>query len=330
MKKLNVDSISTTNGSPAFTVHAKNHGMYAASNSVIIAGAAGDSNKVNNIPIGEINGTHTITSFTHDTFTIANSGGTNANATAFGGGNAMTITQNFVLDTVFPLIENIQVPGTSIRAFMKPHKGKSANGSELNLFSQDTGEIEILPNKNFTFISPRLIASGQNESVNMSSRKSMEIRLEMTSTDSGLSPIIDMNRTSMFAIQNRINSESGSEAVASNGPNVSKYFTKVITLDEPADVSDVFLNVKQPSGTTVELYFRALGGQDADINTVAFTQATPETTIPTGNTFKEVHFATDPLGAGTAFSQIQFKIVMKSTRSSKVPEIKDLRAICST
>ena len=77
--------------------------------------------------------------------------------------------------------------------------------------------------------------------------------------------------------------------------------------------------------------FRALGGgSDVDINTVAFTKATPDTTIPTGNVFKEVHFAEDPLGSGSSFAQIQFKIVMKSTRSSIVPEIKDFRAICST
>ena len=96
-------------------------------------------------------------------------------------------------------------------------------------------------------------------------------------------------------------------------------------------MADVFLNVKQPSGTTVELYYRALtGGSDVDINTVAFIAATPDNTIPTGETFKEVRYQIDPLGSGSAFANIQFKVVLKSTSSSKVPQIKDFRAICST
>ena len=140
-----------------------------------------------------------------------------------------------------------------------------------------------------------------------------------------------MNRASVFAIQNRVNSAAGSEAVAQGGPSLSKYITKTISLDEPADVADVFLNVKQPSGTTVELYYRALtGGSDVDINTVAFIAATPDNTIPTGETFKEVRYQIDPLGANSSFANIQFKVVLKSTSSSKVPQIKDFRAICST
>jgi len=118
---------------------------------------------------------------------------------------------------------------------------------------------------------------------------------------------------------------------AQGGPSLSKYITKTIALDEPADVADVFLNVKQPSGTSVELYYRALtGGSDVDINSVAFIAATPDNTIPTGETFKEVRYQIDPLGENSAFANIQFKIVLKSTSSSKVPQIKDFRAICST
>ena len=331
VKKLKVDSIQTTENSSAFTVFAKNHGMYDTQNKVTISGV---SAAVNGIPASEIGTsgtpvTHDIASFTHDSFTIANSGGTNATSTGLGGGNTATITQNFILDLVHPLIQNIQVPGTKIRAFIKPTRSKSVDGNELNNFSTDSAETEILLNNNFEFNTPRAVHSSINESTQ--SMQSFNLRLELESTDAGLTPIIDMNRASLFGIQNRVNSNSGSEEVASNGPNVAKYFTKVITLDEPADVADVFLNVKQPPLTTVELYFRALsGGSDVDINTVAFTKATPETTIPTGNVFKEVHFAEDPLGSGSSFAQIQFKIVMKSTRSSIVPEIKDFRAICST
>ena len=211
-------------------------------------------------------------------------------------------------------------------------KGYKVYGMERHSSLKNrTNTKHLENNKNFEFILPRATFSQRNETANMSGRKSMELRIELESTDSALSPIIDMNRASVFAIQNRINSESGSEAVAQGGPSLSKYITKTIALDEPADVADVFLNVKQPSGTTVELYFRALtGGSDVDINTVAFTQATPDNTIPTGETFKEVRYQIDPLGSNSSFANIQFKVVLKSTSSSRVPQIKDFRAICST
>ena len=328
-KKLKADSISTTSGSKAFTVHAKNHGMYDAANEVIISEASGVTMPatVNNIPKAEILGTHTISSFTHDTFTIANSSGTAANATGFGGGSGILCTQNAIMDVLHPYIQNLQVPGTNLKVFAKFHRAKSADGNEANVFSQDGNEIELLPNRNFEFALPRAVFSSRNETANMSNRKSIELRIELESTDSALTPVIDMNRCSTYSIQNRINSQTGSEAVAQDGPNISKYFTKVVSLDEPADVADVFVNVKKPSACDVEVYFRTVSGSDVDINTVAFIQATPDVPIPSGERFREVRYQIDPTGS---FAQIQFKIVLRSTSSSKVPEIKDFRAICST
>ena len=326
-RKVNVSSIGTTSGQKTFKVFAKNHGMYVVGSKVTISGC---SAAVNNIPAADIGTTaspvtHNITAFTHDSFTCENSGGsTNANATGIGGNFGIEITQNFMMDVVHPMIENIQVPGTKINMFMKPTGGRSANGVET-VHALDSSEIKLIPNRNFTFSRPRMVASSANEAGNMSSAKSMQIRLELESTDNGLTPIIDMNRTSLFAIQNRINSESGSEAVIKDGPNVSKYFTKVISLDEPAEVIDVFISAKQPAGTGIELYYRVCNS-DEDIEQIAFIQGSPTKTIPTGKVFKEVQYSIDP----AAYAKVQFKIVLKTSSSSIIPEVKDLRAICST
>ena len=328
-KKINVSSIGTTSGQKTFTVFAKNHGMYVAGSKVTITGATA---AVNGIPASEIGTTsspvtHNITSFTHDSFVCENaSGSTNATSTGIGGNYGIEITQNFMMDVVHPMIENIQVPGTKINMFMKPTGGRSASGAETT-HALDSSEIKVIPNRNFTFARPRMVASSANEAGPMSGAKSMQIRLELESTDAGLSPIIDMNRTSLFAIQNRINSDNGSEAVIKDGPNVCKYFTKVVSLDEPADVLDVFISAKQPAGTLIELYSRVCDS-DEDIEQVAFVKHDPVKAIPTGKVFKEAHYLVDK--AGNFFSKVQFKIVLKSTSSAIIPEVKDLRAICST
>ena len=321
LKKININSLETTSGSKAFVVNARNHGLKVGDD-VSIDGCQA---AVNGIPAGDINAGHNITAVTHDSFTCENqSGSTNATSTGKGGGSGITASINNIMDVVYPYIENIQVPGTKLNFFMKP-----MNTS----FTKDSNEIKILPNRNFFFASSRVISGRENKTVNHGSGvESFDLRCEFESTDSGLSPIIDMNRLSLFAIQNRINSET--EGTSANaGPNVSKHITKVITLDEPADKADVFMSVKKPAGTDVELYFRASDDADADLSNVAYTLAVNETdlAIPINDRkFQEVHFDTDPLGAGNDFAKIQFKIVMKSTNSAIVPEVKDFRAICST
>ena len=72
---------------------------------------------------------------------------------------------------------------------------------------------------------------------------------------------------------------------------------------------------------------------DADLSNVAYTlQPTVDgTAIPINDRkFQEIHYNPDPLGDGNPFAKIQFKIVLKSSNSAIVPEVKDFRAICST
>jgi hypothetical protein len=144
-----------------------------------------------------------------------------------------------------------------------------------------------------------------------------------------LSPVIDLNRCSVFTIENLINSQSGSEAVVRGGPNVSKYITKKVELAEEADVATVYINALKPGFATIELYYRALTSSSvSQIGDVAWVLASPTTTIPSSSRqFNEVRYDIDPAGS---FGQIQFKIVMKSTNSSQPPLIKDFRAICAT
>ena len=319
-KKINVNSLETTSGAKTFVVHAKNHGL-SNGNSVSISGCQA---AVNGIPASEINAGHTVSSVTHDSFTCNNqSGSTNATSTGKGGGSGVKASINNIMDVVYPYIQNIQVPGTKLNFYMTPMNPA---------FTKDSSEIQILPNRNFFFASSRVISGSENKSVNHSSVDSFDLRCEFESTDSGLSPIIDMNRLSLFAIQNRINNETEG-TTANAGLNVSKHITKAITLDEPADFADVFISVKKPGVTDVELYWRASDDADADLNNVTYTlqETVDSVAIPINdNEFQEVHYFCDPLGSGSPFAKIQFKIVMKSSNSAVVPEIKDFRAICST
>jgi len=323
VRKLVGNPLSTTSGSKVITVTHKNHGMHDSASKVTIAGAV----DTNGIDAADINGTYTIGSIEHDSYTITATGSNNATATGAGGGSSVTATENRHIDVMYPVIQNLQVPGTTIRYFATIYSSQSIDGTEAA--HQPSAEFEILPNKNFTFDAPKMIGSSIQESNNMSSNKSLAIRCVLSTTDEAISPVIDMNRASVHTIQNIISSDGGAENVASGGAELTRYITKKVELNEEADTATVFLNVNRPGSSNVDLYYRFLeGGSSSDITDVAFVAATPVESIPVNErSFSEVRYDIDPTGS---FGTIQFKIVLRSTVSSTPPKIKDFRAICAT
>jgi hypothetical protein len=225
-----------------------------------------------------------------------------------------------------PVIQNLQVPGTTLRFFATIHSSQSIDGSEAA--HQPSSEFEILPNKNFIFEAPKMIGSSIQESEEIGG-KSFTLRCVLSTTDEALSPVIDMNRASVHTIQNIISSDGGAENVASGGAELTRYITKKVELNEEADTATVFMNVNRPGSSNVDLYYRVLeGGSSADINDVAFIEASPTESIPVNErSYSEVRYDIDPTGS---FGTVQFKIVLRSTVSSTPPKIKDFRAICAT
>jgi len=323
-RKLVANPFYFTSGTTNVIVSHRNHGMYNTSAEVTISGVSGTHQ---GITAATLNGTHTITAFTHDTYTI-DVGGSNASGTGYAGGTGVKATENRHVDVMWPSIQNMAVPGTSIQFFATIYSGKSVDGTETPY--QASSEFEVLANRNYRFITPKLIGSAIEEAQNMSSNKSFQLRCVLSTTDEALSPIIDMNRASVNTVQNIITSNNGSETDASGGSEFARYITKKVELNEQADVATVFLNAIRSGAGDIDLYYRVTQN-DEDITAVDWTEATPVNSIPVNPVeFQEVRYDIDPLGAGVSFSAIQFKIVLKSTISSLPPLIKDFRAICAT
>jgi hypothetical protein len=335
-RTLQANPFFFTSGSTAVKVFHKNHGMYNSADSVTISGVpAGTYNGINATELGTTAAPvrHSISNVTHDSYEITVS--TTATGTsAYGGGSTVQATENRHMDLLYPVIQNMQVPGTSCRFFLKTYTTSSVDGDDdgYTLTTAGTDGYEILPNRNFYFPVPQAIFSGTNEEFGgLNSVKSFQLTAVMTSTNEALSPVIDMNRLSANTIQNIVTSNDGSEAVTSGGAEISKYITKKIELAEQADIATVFVNVLKPGGSDVNLYWRALNG-DGDINSVAWTLQTPVGgAIPFNATqFQEVQFDIDPFGLNASFSAIQFKLVLKAENTSQPPMVKDFRAICAT
>ena len=323
-RRLPGNPFTTTSGSGVVTVNHKNHGNHDSSSRVTISGAV----DTNGISAANLNGTHTISNITHDSYQFTAGGSDTASSTGAGGGSAVRASENRHIDVMYPVLQNIQVPGTSLRTHATIYSGQSIDGTEAA--HQAGTEFEILPNKNYRFEAPRMIGSAANETNNMGGNKSFNMRCVLSTTNEALSPVIDMNRASVHTIQNRISSSSSfSELGATGGSELTRYITKKVELNEEADTATIFMNVNRPGGSNVRLFFRTLeGGDSGDINDVAFSEASPTESIPVNETeFNEVRYDIDPTGS---FGSIQFKIVMTSTVSSTPPRVSDFRAICAT
>jgi hypothetical protein len=310
--------MTSTINSGIVTVQHKNHGMQNANNpKVWFSGVEA----FNGLAAANLEGTHDIigSSITHDSYQFTARNGDTATATGSGGGGAVYATENRQMDMVRNVIQDLQIPGTQIRYYLTPYSEQEVANVEG----------EILANQNVKFSIPKSIASPSNTS---STTKTYNLRCVFTTERSTLSPVIDMDRASLFTIQNRvIDNPTGDELSPTGGNQLARYITKKVELAEEADKIDVFLNINRPRSANVDLYWRVIeGGSSTDITTVAWQPGYPNEAISVNDNpsvFKEVQYEIDPPGS---FGTMQFKIVMRSSNSATVPLVKDFRAIAST
>ena len=133
-----------------------------------------------------------------------------ANATKSTGGYKIRATQNMPFEVISPMVHNITVPGTSVSAEMRTVSGTSLNngkGQGSDIPFADKGWESVTLNKNNYMDTPRLIASGVNENYlvgDFSGNRSFNMRLNLESNDSRISPIIDTQRLNVILTSNRV------------------------------------------------------------------------------------------------------------------------------
>ena len=161
----------------------------------------------------------------------------------------------------------------------------------------------------------------------------------ITSNDPALSPIIDINKNSLIAVENIINSQSSlivnsvdTELNAANGTAKARYLTRPVSLDFGADKVNIYISVNRPSATSnILVYARTLthAGDDTNIYDDAWTLLPPLKTIPVNSNtevYSEIAYEHDP---AELFGMFQIKIVMVSDNIIEIPTVKDFRAIAT-
>jgi len=336
-KTLPNNSLRTTNGSGVIRVSHKNHGMHGTSNNVTIAGVA--SGTYNGITSAQINGTYTsISNVTLDSYDITTAG--TATSTGDVGGTTTTATENRLFDLSCLNISTLTVSGTKIEYDLRTTTGKSIHGAETEFsLTSSSNAISVIPGDNIYFTAPQLVASGINETNEMTGSKSLFLNLTLTTTNTKLSPVLDVKRMSMVAVQNRLNEPTSSntpnfvsDTTSSGTSTAAVYCTRPIILENLSTALDVRLTQNVRTSSSVRVFYRVSGADEVrnivDLSWTPFNTAGEEDTTVTpsenNNVFKEYKYSDTNINGFTAF---QIKIVMKGSISSYPPIIRDLRGI---
>lgn len=277
------------------------------------------------------------------------------------GGNNILVDQQARFDTFFPLVTNILPNLTTLSA-----KAKTTSAASFAAASNTTGRNnntdnytlagtfeDITINEFNTLGSPKVVLSDSNENnkivgADAWAKKSFQMELSLTTGDDKVSPVIDMQRASLIAFENQIDlqdSAGGStdggregnqplsfvaETAAQGGTSASKYITIPITLNETAVGLKILLSANRPSEADFRMFFRTATA-DQVITDQLFVEVAKEVDLAANTDEEEFseyeYLAGGQVGNLNAFTQFQLKIVMETTNSSRVPTLKDLRAI---
>ena len=312
--------------------------------------------QINSVPLTEINKTHTsISNINIDSYVIAVSTTPSVSGTsgvAEVGGTAVYASENYRFELMQSAISALELTDTTIGSTIRTTSATSPSGNETSFTTTSAGNAVSFPlGENFTFETTRMVASQINETNELSGTKSMFVDLTLTTLNSNLSPVIDLDRASVNLIANRINNIDSSSDVypttdfnastESDGDNnAAIYLTKRIALENPATSIRCFFAAAKKNNATIKVLFKTLGSdesKDFDEKGFTFFNTTGTTDATVRNSLADTDFQDYRFTAGVTdeglgeplpeFSQFQIKIVMQSTDAANPPLIKDLRVI---
>ena len=273
------------------------------------------------------------------------------------GGNNVKATKNIPFEIIKPSIHNVAVEGTAITGQIRTTTSQSVSGNEIPYVN--VGFEDVTLNENNYLDSSRAIFSKVNEDRKLSSiegNKSFQMRLFLGTTNSKLSPQIELQRCSIYAISNRVNSEISNYAedprvnTIFNDPSACQYISKEILLENPASSLQILTDAQLPLECDIRAFYSISGNpgfepvftpfpgylninsrgliineEDSDGRTDVLVPSSNKRGFGISDTsFVEHKFSVDNL---PSFRAYRIKLVMTSTNQTLAPQLKNLRVI---
>jgi len=338
-KLLTLDPITTTASSTSIRIVHLNHGLQIG-NDAVISGAVA----VGGIAATNINGSRAVVTRDYTGYTVT--AGASASTSNKGGGSVVQVTKNIIYSIMYPSAAFIEPKGTTITAGIKTTSARSFAGAET-AFQKTPTFVGIKLNENNESTILHLVANDSAETAEINdpagiSDKSLEMNINLTSNNSNVSPMLDLQRASMSLITNVIDKQDSAETTGFNvplvykaentpdGSHAARHITRVISLNDDSVGLRVLLEANIPNAADFQLYFRT-STSDEVISDKSYVLVTPENTNPKDSNpriFREYRYLIGGQGGDLpAFTRYQLKIVMQSVNQAQVPVFQSLRAI---
>ena len=314
----------------------------------------------NGVPLDKINTTHTILSNPKPTlndYYIQVSAGSTFTTDKFGGGSNV-YAGNDLNFSGLQLNENfIEIPNkTSVSGRVRTISQRSVDGSETGFVDQGYESIDLFNENSFKTL--RTIGSKVNEveflnSTGFEGQKSLTLELTLSSTDSKVSPIIDIDQIFLNVTTSLINQPVGITSYASDprvnsnleDPHAFVYTSKKINLAQTASSIKAFVSCNRDSSADVRMLYKIFrrdvpdedqvwelfpGYNNLDVNGNVINpdnnDGRSDLNVPSSvqDEFREYSFTVDDL---PTFNGFAIKIVATTTNQAQPPVISQLRAI---
>lgn len=279
------------------------------------------------------------------------------NSAKSSGGDLIFATQNIQYEAVRPIVQTMALPGTTISAELKGISATSVDGSEISFIETEKTTINL--DEDTYLPEPRMVASRVNELAQLNTlpgNKSMELTFTLSTANSNVSPVIDLDRVGMVMISNRVNSpitdykNDPRTASLNEDPTAFIYANKPVELENPATsikvllagyvntYNDIRAFYSISNSPEIEpLYYPFPGYTNLDVNgkilDFAESNGLPNKKVSKTDVlasdsdnliYKDFEFSIDTL---PEFKYFTIKLVGTSTNQAYPPRIRDLRVI---
>jgi len=334
------------------TVATSGRGTNGTADVTHASGAIVKCYNLDGLPLIDINKIHTSLECPWmDTYMLQMTGVANNGIRA--GGNMVYASQNVQFETLTPTVSVMNLPETDITARLNTTTATSVGDGggegastprDQASFVNDGAYIPITLNDLNFFPNPKMVCSEVNENSKLDGQKSLTMLIDLSTTKSSLSPVVDLDRCSLITTSNRINewpggsSPYGQQGQIDRTQDVSQlplgdqndcvYITRLARLIRESRSLRLDFQMSRPPESDVRIYYRAFStGSNDDIDSIGWTQMnkplqyddSPSEEILWKDYYYEV--------SGLNFNAFQLKIVLRSSSQARVPLIADLRAI---
>ncbi len=288
--------------------------------------------QLNGIPLSQINTNVQITnviSLDEYEFTVSYS----ANSTKRSGGNKIRASRNISYESITPQISTLVPQDTVCQVKLGSVSGTSIGNSSQTSFVQK-GYESVENNVENLLTDPRIALSPINNTTYAGgSPGTLNTQITLSTTNDYLSPVVDLQGSSIITISNRINRETlngaldlTSELLPSGGKH-SCYITKKVSLENESTSIKVLFDAIRTGNNDIKVFAKIKGdSQLGSFDNMSYIEI-PAVSYPASETNVQYRAFDFELKNIIEFQEFSIKVVMIGNDQSNVPKIKNFRSM---